>query len=320
MHHALTPPPMRRRTLSILAPAALLAGALLLARATPAAAWGAYGHQLVGGAAAAALPAEMPAFFRQAGAQLAYLNPEPDRWLDRAERELDPALNGASAPEHFIDADLIPADRLAGALGAPNRLAYADTLRALGLDVATVGLLPYSIVELTQRLRTDFRRWRAAPDSATRRFIEQRIVDDAGILGHFVADASNPAHVTKHYNGWVGDNPSGYTTDRTFHSRFESAFVQAHVKAADLTPLVAARAAVHEDVRAATLAYLRRTGAELTRLYDLEKSAKFDAANTSEAHKRFAAERLAAGTTMLRDLWWTAWITSALPVTKERAP
>jgi hypothetical protein len=37
----------------------------------------------------------------------------------------------------------------------------------------------------------------------------------------------------------------------------------------------------------------------------------FDEKNESADHRRFAAERLAAAVTMLRDLWWTAWVTSA---------
>ena len=59
--------------------------------------------------------------------------------------------------------------------------------------------------------------------------------DDAGNLGHYVADGSNPHHTTTHHNGWVGDNPNGYTTDNRFHGRFESVFVQAHLKAGDVT-------------------------------------------------------------------------------------
>jgi hypothetical protein len=298
--------------------AATLGGVLLLVGPTSGGAWGDYGHRLVGGTAAAALPPAMPAFFRQAGSQLAYLNPEPDRWLERAEREVDPALNGAAAPDHYIDSDMLTPGQLAAALAAPNRHVYADSLRAWGLDAHDVGLLPFRILELTQRLRVDFRRWRRETDPATRRWIEQRIVDDAGILGHFVADMSNPAHTTKHHNGWVGDNPRGYTTERTFHSRFESAFVQARVTAADVRPLVPTTPRVHENAREAVRDYLARSHGELTRLYELEKTARFDAANTRPEHRRFAAERLAAGTTMLRDLWWTAWVTSGLPVEKER--
>ena len=44
-----------------------------------------------------------PAFFRNAAKQLSYLNPEPDRWKDRAETAIDPALDRGTYPDHFID-------------------------------------------------------------------------------------------------------------------------------------------------------------------------------------------------------------------------
>src|SRR5262245_27515004 len=70
--------------------------------------WGQHGHEMSGRAAAMKLPELMPKFFRNAVAQLGYLNPEPDRWRDRAESDLDKALDSAYAPDHFIDLELVP--------------------------------------------------------------------------------------------------------------------------------------------------------------------------------------------------------------------
>ena len=298
---------------SWLAAAGLLAAAALLLRPDALEAWGEAGHRMVGAAATDALPEQMPAFFRRAGARLAYLNPEPDRWRDRGERSLDQALEGATAPDHFIDLEMIPAERRANALRAISRYRFADSLRALNLDPSDVGVLPFRIVEMTQQLRVDFRNWRAAKDDSTRRWIEQRILDDAGVLGHYVADGSNPAHTTIHYNGWSGANPNGYATDRQFHGRFESGFVGAQITPADVRAAVARAAAAPQafpDVRAATLAYLDRSNALVEPMYRLDKASKFDSTTTSADNKRFVADRLAAGAVMLRDLWWTAWVTS----------
>ena len=33
-----------------------------------------------------------------------------------------------------------------------------------------------------------------------------------GVMGHYVGDCAQPLHTTKHHNGWVGENPHGYTT------------------------------------------------------------------------------------------------------------
>ena len=252
----------------------------------------------------------MPAFFRNAAPQLAYLNPEPDRWRDHAEHDLDPALDVAAAGDHFIDLELLPAERRAGILAAPTRYAYIDSLRTLNVDGLKAGFLPFRILELTQRLRVEFRLWRAASDS-TRPAIEARIINDAGILGHYVADGSNPAHTSVQYNGWTGANPNGYATDRQFHARFESDYVQAFVTLADVKPLVDTSAVhVFPNVRAAVIAYLTRSNGEVERMYQIDKTAHFGRQGSTTEGKRFVVDRLAAGAEMLRDLWWTAWMTS----------
>lgn len=290
--------------------AAVLAIALV---ALPAnlAAWGDAGHRLIGLAAAQRLPEAMPAFFRAASRQLAYLNPEPDRWKDRVERSLDPALDGGTSSQHYIDMDLVSPTVLKAALAAPNRFAFADTLRLAGVAVNTMGLLPFEMLEMAQQLRGDFRLWRIAPDSTVRAWIEARIIDDAGILGHYVADGSNPHHTTKHHNGWVGDNPKGYTSDNRFHSRFESGYVQAHFKLPDLFAGMTHEARVFPNLRDAIVAYLTTSFAQLDRLYALDQATPFRPETTTPEQKAFASARLAAGAEMLRDIWWTAWVTSA---------
>ena len=272
--------------------------------------WGEAGHRITAQAASAALPDSMPAFFRNSASQLAYLNPEPDRWRSRGEQTRDPALGTASGADHFIDTEMIPADRRASAFAAPTRNAYADTLRSLGVNAEVAGFLPFRILELTQTLRIEFALWRTAPNAQTREWIEARIINDAGTLGHYVADGSNPAHTSVQYNGWVGANPNGYATDKQFHSRFESAYVQAQITLGDVQALVEKTPHVYADLRPAILTYLDQTNREIEHLYQLDKAAPFNATTTSAENKRFTAARLAAGSRMLRDLWWTAWITS----------
>src|SRR5579862_274947 len=120
--------PLRPRY-RIVTRAALLAVFAMFAVPALVFAWGEKGHRIVGEVAAIRLPAAMPAFFRQATGQLAYLNPEPDRWRDSEERRLDRAMDDASAPEHFINMDEVAPDVLNAALAAPNRYAFLDTLR-----------------------------------------------------------------------------------------------------------------------------------------------------------------------------------------------
>jgi hypothetical protein len=273
-------------------------------------AWGDVGHRIVGEAAALKLPSAAPAFLRNASRQLGYLNPEPDRWKSRAETSMDPALDRGTSPDHFVDMEMAPPPVLAAALSARDRYGYLDTLTAAHVNGVVMGFLPFKMLEMSQELREDFRQWRAAPDSI-KPWIEARIIDDAGILGHYVADGSNPAHTTIQYNGWTGANPNGYATDKQFHARFESGFVRANVRLGDVLPHVDTVARVLPDLRAAINAYLRETNGLVERLYQIDKAHPFDSLTAAPENKAFAVERLAAGARMLRDIWWTAWVTSA---------
>ena len=272
--------------------------------------WGFAGHEMAARAAVAALPPEMPAFFREAGPQLAYLDPEPDRWRVREQRE----MNEAFAYDHYVDLENVPE----GALDAPDRFTYLRLLYEAGLErpEREAGLLPYRIAELYQRTVNGFRRWRAEEDRERRGWIEERIVNDAGILGHYVTDASQPHHTTIHFNGWDADtpNPEGYTRDTGFHARFERYFVEAHVTyahvagsmPADSLPLVAG------SVREAVLRHILEAHAEVETLYRLDRDVGFDPEKPADpAARDFAAARLAAGARMLAALWWSAWVESA---------
>ena len=284
-----------------------VAAVLTLTVVGTAVAWGFEGHTMVGRAAAAGLPADMPAFFSGAADQLAYLNPEPDRWRDD---ELS-YMNEAWAYDHYIDLENVPA----GALDTSNRFDYLEALYAAGVEAPhqRAGFLPYRIHELYQRLATGFARWRLSESEEERVWIEERIISDAGILGHYVADASNPHHTTIHYNGWAdgAPNPEGYTTSRDFHWRFESEFVSAHIGYDDVAGAVPAGVEPPADSWTAILDFITETHQLVVPLYELEKRYGFGTDWTASETKAFAVDRLAAGAVMLRALWYGAWVESA---------
>jgi hypothetical protein len=78
----------------------------------------------------------------------------------------------------------------------------------------------------------------------------------------------------------------------------------------DVSPLVG-KERVIEKPREEIWNYIRSSNALVEQLYILDKQEKFSAETKSPEHKKFVSERLAAGAQMLRDLWWTAWVTSA---------
>jgi hypothetical protein len=282
----------------------------------PSLAWGTDGHKMINRLAAANLPKDVPAFLRNGNAldTLEYLGPEPDRWRNRAEED----LVAAQAPEHFIDlewADLV---------GPLPKKRY-DFIRALekaqaahpdiSLTPEKVGLQPYVTEEVFERLKVGLREYRrllaAGEDTKP---AETAVLFYAGWLGHYVADGSQPLHVTIQYNGWTGPNPNGYTTEHKIHSQFESTFVSANVKPSDVAPLVAAvQPKMLTDEWTDYMDYLRHSGTLVEKTYQLEKAGGFTDAGTPEA-KAFTEERLAAGAIQLRDMIYTAWVRSADPV------
>jgi len=290
---------------------------LVLMSSTACFGWGSEGHRMINRLAAEHLPADLPAFLRTPAAvdEIEYLGPEPDRWRSPGE----PELSSEQAPEHFIDLEL--AD-VVGKLPR-RRYDFIAALYAAGLthpNLAAelrpekVGLQPYVTTEVYQRLKAAMREYRAlAAQGKDAKPVEQAIVFYMGWLGHYVGDGSQPLHTTVNYNGWAGkDNPNGYTTGHEIHWKFEGPFVAANLKATDVAPLLAAPHAVG-DVFEDYLAYLRHSATLVERVYQLEKAGGFDGAGSPES-KLFAAERLAAAASELRDLYASAWAASAKPV------
>ena len=288
----------------------------------PSFAWGADGHRMINRLAAASLPKDVPAFLRNGNAldTVEYLAPEPDRWRNKAV----PELADEQAPEHFFD--LEDADLL-GPL-SKKRYEYMSALEKaqaahpdLKLTPEVAGLLPYVTEEVWQRLRNsmhEYRKLLAAGEDT--RPVETAILFYAGWLGHYVADGSQPLHVTTKYNGWNGPNPNGYTTEHKIHSLFESVYVTANIKPADIAPLVAAAPPkVLDDEWTDFLGYLHHTGTMVEKVYQLEKAGGFVDAGSPEA-KTFTEERLAAGTIELRDMIYTAWVRSGDPVEEYHGP
>jgi hypothetical protein len=280
-------------------------------------AWGADGHMIINRLAGAALPSDVPEFLRTPAAldALEYYGPEPDRWRSPAEPELD----AAQAPEHFIDLEY--AD-LAGPLPR-NRYDYIRALAAAqakhpdlasSLTPEKVGLQPWEANEVYERLQSAFRDYRAlvAAKKDTKPS-ECEITFLAGWLGHYVGDGSQPLHTSIQYNGWVGPNPHGYTTEHRIHSLFESQFVHANVTAGDVAPLIPAKPVVLGDVFDDYVKYLRNSNSLVEQTYQLEKAGAFTGAGTPVG-KAFVDQRLAAGATELRNMIYTAWVKSAAPV------
>lgn len=256
------------------------------------------------------LPTDMPAFFYRAFPQLVWTAYDPDRWKGAGE-----SSDAANVPDHFLDYEFVEGLDL-----KPDRYRFiaemgaSQTLRRHGIFNSTSGFLPWRIAELSERLTGEFRQWRAStPGSPERRYLEAGIIRDAGVLGHFAGDSSNPHHATIHYNGWVGPNREHYATDCGTHDRFERFFISHAVSTTDVVPRVAT-ATLRTDYFAAALEMVRQSNGLVEPLYRIDRDGGFDLFKpVSPAGFEFATARLAAGARLLRDLWWSAWKNSEKP-------
>ena len=288
--------------------------ALVLFQNQSAVAWGNEGHTYINRVAAEKIPAAMPRFLVEAVGEIAYLGPEPDRWRSPSEF----ALKNAQEPDHFIDLervswlDPLPQGRYEFLRKLYEKRA-STTDRPDDYLPERVGLQPYITMEVYGRLKAAFREYRQLkaeqqPTDAT----EQAIIFYAGWLGHYVGDGSQPLHTTIHYNGWVGPNPNGYTTEHHIHGQVESDYVRANITAKDFASLVKDPERLHDPFRD-YIAYLKNSNSLVEPVYQLEKAGGFTGKGTPEALD-FTTHRLAAASQMLLNLWYTAWLDSAVPV------
>jgi hypothetical protein len=303
--------------------------AMALAAPLPAFAWGAVGHRIVNNTAARSLPDFVPPFVRTpaAIAEITTLGPEPDR-LKGAGKTWDGDLD----PGHYLDLD--DDGTVAGVLPLaqlpPTREEY-DTAVRKGRVVNgaapteySVGYVPYSIVEGWQQVAKDFAIWRVdrygethAASAADRAFFatdrqlrEALTLRDIGYWGHFVADSSQPLHVSVHFNGWGQyPNPQNYTQSNKIHAKFETDFVNQHATADTVLPRIGPYVPSAVPVMTRVETYLATTASFVPNVYRFEGAGAFDA-GTPEA-VNFTLDRLAAAGKMLRDLIADAYTASA---------
>jgi len=297
----------------------ILTALVLFSSSLPCFGWGSEGHRIINRLAVQSLPADVPAFLitPAALAELEYLGPEPDRWRSPGEAE----LSAMQAPDHFIDleyADVtgpLPRKRYEF-IEQLSRYRMVHPEQAALETPEKVGMQPWQTEEVWERLKAGFRNYReAVARHKDTKPEEAAVLFYAGWLGHYVGDGSQPLHVSRDYNGWVEPaNSHGYTTEHHIHSQFETAFVGANIKAADVKPFMASVMPVGDEW-ADYLLYLRHSATLVEQTYALEKAGGFTGAGTPEG-KQFAAQRLAAGASELRDLIYAAWDKSAEPVSE----
>jgi len=73
-----------------------------------------------------------------------------------------------------------------------------------------------------------------------------------------------------------------------------------------------------QDVFSDIMKYLFESQSQVGKLYQLEKTARWNDQNRDPDSKRFVVARLGAGSQMLANLWYTAWVNSETPLPPSR--
>ena len=309
--------------LPLIRAAAAFAGlAVVTASAPQALAWGATGHRMIGELGVATLPVDLPAFLRtpEAIAAIGEGAREPDRW-----RGAGKAHDSDRDAAHFIDVDdagLVLGGPPLSAL-PPTRTEYETALRVVGANGQKAGYLAYAIIDGWQQLAKDFAYWRIETAAIPRqtnsrhktwmladlRRREALIIRDIGVWAHYVGDASQPMHVSIHYNGWGAfPNPNGYTQDRV-HAPFEGIYVRQSLTEDSVRGAMPAAQACPDAVEVCTARYLGATLATFEPYFILQKAGGF--APGDPRGVAFVRDRVAAGAAQLRDMVAAAWVASA---------
>ena len=192
-----------------------------------------------------------------------------------------------------------------------------------GQDQYSAGYLPYTIIDGFQQVRKDFGIWRAlsvglatATADADRAYfctqlqLRQRlIIRDIGTWSRFVADASQPMHVSVHFNGWGNyPNPNGYTT-APIRGPFEGTFVHSlidfGVVYGQVRPYIDRGGAPIEQ---RVPLYLAETLGQMAPAYAAAQASGNDNYQTAQpVEVAIVTKQLAAGVAELRDEIVDAW-------------
>ena len=265
-----------------------LAILILLVSWAPVWAWRGDGHALITRAALLALPAQLPAFFRQGGEAMARCAAEPDAERNQAL----PHLKSASRGEHFLDLEM-----LGGRPLPEQRYEFIKLCTQLGLDPSQVGTLPYAVAEGTERLALAFAEYRRWPQNT---LVQGECLVAAAYLAHYAEDVCQPLHTTLHYDGRAG--AEGKSPRSGIHEK-----IDALPERLALDPEALAKGqtlATADSLMPAILAQLTASNALVDSVYALE--GELDKLESPRV-RAFAEERSRAAVNFTAALYVRAW-------------
>ena len=314
--------------------AAALAALFILSGALRA--WDYPGHRIVNELGLASLPPDFPAFVHEpANAErIAFLAGEPDRWRNVPDlpikhyNGMDHYLDLEQLAQAGLDLAKIPSLRYEfttmfaqGRAAHPENFPPVDPDKDLDHSREWPGFAPWAATEYYGKLKAAFCYLKTFEELGTPDEVanaRQNVLYVMGVMGHYVGDMAQPLHTTIHHNGWIGDNPNGYTTWPGIHSWVDGGLIaKAGITTAEIAPRVtpakplpdAARADSRDPIFVVIFDFLKAQNDQVEPLYRLEKAGKLGHGEdpvTDEA-RAFIDGQLLKGGEMLGAIWLTAW-------------
>jgi hypothetical protein len=301
-------------------------------------AWDYEGHRVINQIALASLPTNFPAFVKTAKARerIAFLAGEPDRWRNPQEY----TLNHVNQPDHFIDMEYLANFDMKPETVSSYRYDFVSQLAAARVknpkiepvpnperdanhNQAFFGFLPWAINEHYAKLKLEFSYLKAFEQNGGTpeeiRNAQENVIYTMGVMGHFVGDATQPLHTTRHFNGWGnGENPKGYTNDRKFHQLIDGDYftkvgigMPGLLTNAQPAHVVEGANTGGEGIFQPVIKFIAVQNQLVEPLYQLEKDGKLSGDGPVGLEgKQFLQGQLLKGGQMLGDIWLTAWQTA----------
>ncbi len=182
------------------------------------------------------------------------------------------------------------------------------------------GFLPWAITEYYEKLKSDFstlkalKQYGGTPVEIAN--AEADCIYVMGVMGHYVGDGAQPLHTTKYFNGWVGENPKGYTTKPTFHGWIDGGYfkktggLNVNALTGKIQPAEKiANANEPDGMFRDVVAYLVEQNKLVEPLYQMEKSGQLSGEGDKGLEGRpFLEGQIVKGGQMLGNIWLTAWL------------
>jgi hypothetical protein len=272
---------------------------LSLFSATNAHAWGRWGHFMVGSGAATLLSESLPntAILKSHAFDLGYYSNVPDMvW------KADTKIYTIEHPEHFMDLEIFIRE-MKGAPFPADRKTFETKFPTISSDA---GRSYYRIQEFVAALDATTQKIKSKkPMDKDYQTLQGEWLTEAGLMGHYVGDLSQPLHCTENFDGTM-------TNAKGIHSFFEDILVnEMHQELSELVTKKVKKSwpdfhKAHANKTPFQMMeeLCKDSNSKVSALLAIDKKVgRTDMAKAKAAYKDLLVERLTLGTLHLAEVW-----------------